>query len=144
MAVLLVLQQAELLATSFMTEEGTPGAIWSREVGPFVTSATLARRLRITPEEVEQRVGRSELLALPTADGHILFPLFQLRANSVVPGLTLVLKPLLQSGVDPWSVAAWLLTDQPSVGRSVVELLEQDIDTAVALAHVTARRWTAP
>jgi type I restriction enzyme R subunit len=143
-AVVQVLEQAEALAGAALEDVPAAGVEWNREIGPFLTRPALAHRLRVTPQELDARAARHELLALETVDGHLVFPMFQVQGNSLVPGLDLVLTMLSQSGADSWSIASWLLMRQPGAGQSVIELLRQErTESAVEITIGTAQRWAA-
>ncbi|CAN7354784.1 hypothetical protein LJR045_002055 [Microbacterium sp. LjRoot45] len=88
-----------------------------------------------------------DLLALPTADGHTVYPSFQLDHGVIVEHLGDVLRTLHPGIDDPWAWALWL-TGHPSsptpgfTPPSRVEQLRAGEGHAVLLAaEHTAHAW---
>lgn len=90
-----------------MTKDHEPNP-WAEIIGPCYTTASMARALESTEEEVTVVGEPLNLLALETDDGVTLYPSFQLNDGHVVEGLADVLR-VFKSGVDsPWTWAQWL------------------------------------
>lgn len=56
------------------------------------------------------------LLALPTADGHVLFPSFQFHDGRPLAVMPRILRVLDEAGLDAWSTAAWFRSPQELLG----------------------------
>lgn len=102
-------------------------AVWTEHVGPFLDSRGVMTLLGgVTRQAVSQRVKGGRLLALRTGSGRTVYPLWQFREGDVVTGLAEVLGV---AGYEPdrpstgWTLASWLVTDDPSLGGSPRELL---------------------
>jgi hypothetical protein len=119
---------------------------WDDLLGPFYGGAQIAEVLGgISRQAVAERRERRTLLGLKTADGHWVYPVFQLdERNTVLPGLSDLLRALAESGVDDWSLAGWLVSPLRSLaGRTPIEWLLQSGDLAALLAagREAARRF---
>lgn len=118
-------------------------------LGAFYTTERVRKLLGgISRQAVSQRVGSHRLLRVTTADGEKLFPAFQFKGHDVVPGLQDLLKVLLDSGVDEWTVAYWLTARIGQLGEATaLDVLDSgDADRIAelrALAADDAAGWHA-
>lgn len=113
-------------------------------VGPFYGSAGVARRLSISSDAVADRAGQHRLLGCPTAEGTVVFPVFQFAADgTVLPGLERVVATMAEGTADQWQVALWMCTPSEQLrGHTPSEALGRGHAEAVlALATQTAARW---
>ncbi|MGB8858300.1 MAG: hypothetical protein WCC60_03540 [Ilumatobacteraceae bacterium] len=62
-------------------ESAETGSVWSGVVGPVMRPVTLAARWGVSVEDVDAMVVDGRLLALTTADGAVVFPVFQFDAE---------------------------------------------------------------
>lgn len=121
------------------------------ELGPFYDTAGLCRWWDVSRQAVADRVRRGTLLACRTADGHLVYPAFQLaRDGQVRPGIAEALAVLARSGADGWTTALWFTT--PSAvfdGHSAVDHLVVHRGSAAAVRRVVeqaradAAAWVA-
>jgi len=102
-------------------------AVWTEHAGPFVdTQGVMSLLGGVTKQAVSQRVKGGRLLALRTGSGRTVYPLWQFRSGDVLAGLPEVLRT---AGVDAarettgWSLASWLVTEDPDLGGSPRDLL---------------------
>ncbi len=117
---------------------------WAKVIGPVYSTAQVTMLLRGSRQAVNDRVRRRTLLALRTADEHLVYPTFQFEGAKVLPGLADVLQAV-GDVVDPWTLASWLVAPQPELGGSVIETLaRQGAATPEVMAAATAavRRWS--
>lgn len=116
-------------------------------VGPCYTTDSIARVLNYTVEQVDMLVEGCCLLALTTADRHVVFPAFQLHNGRMVRGLPPVLRMLRKGVDDPWSWALWLHSIPPLVegippGASrMAQLIDGEIDRVCTAADRSAESW---
>lgn len=127
--------------------DGQSSSRMPRIVGPCYTTASIARTLHLTTDDVQRMAEAGDLLALPTADGHTVYPSFQLDHGVIVEHLGDVLRTLHPGIDDPWAWALWL-TGHPSsptpgfTPPSRVEQLRAGEGHAVLLAaEHTAHAW---
>ncbi len=102
-------------------------------LGPFYSTTGVARILGgISRQAVEDRRRRHRLIALRTADGAWVYPLFQFdRANRPIPAVVDAHRRLTAGRIDPWTAASALLGPQPELGgRSILEHLAAGGDPA--------------
>lgn len=118
-------------------------------LGAFYTIDRVRQELGgVSRQAVNERVKGRRLLRVETADGKFLFPAFQIADGGVPHRLRDVLKVLLASGADGWTVAYWLTARAEHFGgRTALDLLstgdEDRIDDVVALAAHDAAGWTS-
>ncbi len=120
---------------------------WDDLLGPFYGPGQVAKVLgNISRQAVADRRQRRTLLGLKTDDGHWVYPVFQFdRRNSVLAGLSEVLRILAGSGVDDWSLAGWLMSTLSSLrGQTPIEWLRlgRDRATLLTVTRDAARRFT--
>jgi len=119
---------------------------WDDLLGPFYTTGQVAKLLgAVSRQAVADRRRRRTLLALRTADGVVVHPVFQFdEQNRVLEGLPAVLQIVAASGVDEWTLAGWLVSPStPLEGKSPIEWLREGRDHAplLALAEETSERF---
>ena len=115
-------------------------------VGPLFDFAGLRRLTSWTPDEIMRRCESHSLLSLVTADNATVFPAFQFKRDQTHPGLSELLRVLLASGVDTWTVALWLVTGHEELsGTAPIRWLqdEPDLRPLLVTAHTAAARWAA-
>ncbi|GGD22398.1 hypothetical protein GCM10007231_21850 [Nocardioides daphniae] len=119
----------------------------AEQVGPdFYDERSLAEVLGSAEEplataDVKAMREGKDVLALPTADGHWVFPTWQVADGAILPGIPDVLAAFASAPV--WSVGLWLTTsDERWGGRTPVEALGAGETAAVVEeAAATAARW---
>ncbi|HLE69952.1 MAG TPA: hypothetical protein VJH87_09745 [Vicinamibacteria bacterium] len=119
---------------------------WNEILGPFYSTPKLARILGgVSRQALADRRKRRSLLGLRTVDGAVVYPLFQFNErNEVLPGLSDVLQTFDPDDVDDWTLAAWLVAPQRSLGgSSIVRWLASGRPSKVALdlARAQASRY---
>ncbi len=120
---------------------------WNDSVGPFYDSTGARRLLGVTRQALAQQRSRRTILALETADGHLLYPTFQFDEHRrVLPGLAEVLAAVPAGSVDDWTLSAWLNRSRlDGLGGTVVTHLQGggDLVRAVQAARRAGARWAA-
>jgi hypothetical protein len=119
---------------------------WDDLLGPFFSTSKIARLLgNVSRQAITDRRRRRTLLGLRTADGAIVYPIFQFNEhNEVLPGLALILQCFDPEVVDDWTVSGWLVAPQKALGRaSVIQWLAsgRSVETVVHLARAQAARY---
>lgn len=110
-------------------------------LGAFYTTDRVRKVLDgVSRQAVSERVRANRLLRVDTADGEKLFPAFQFRDGRMVPGLQDLLRILLDSGVDGWTVAYWLTARIGQLGEvTAVDVLNSgDADRIAVLKALAA------
>lgn len=102
----------------------------------------------VSRQAVSERAKNHRLLRVKTADGIILFPAFQFANGTVAPGIQKLLKILLGTGVDGWTVAYWLTARLAQLGEATaLEVLASGDSDRIAelekLAVDDAAGWRA-
>lgn len=114
-------------------------------VGPFYEAKGLAGWLRISTDELLQRVADKLILSCPTQDNGSVYPAWQFDAEGrSLPGLGETIRALSASTDDPWQIAIWFSSPSSYLGdKSPREWLRQELDAGVVLdlAVKTAARW---
>lgn len=129
------------METTYEHESVEPGSSpWMELVGPATRSTGVQARLGITRQAVAGRARRRRLLRVISADGHHLYPLWQFRGHSVLPGLPEVLALFPESLIDGWTLAAWLRTPDPELGASPLDALVRGEQARVLAVARTATR----
>lgn len=121
---------------------------WPQVIGPVYSSGSLQRELGVGRQAVSKAVAELRLLRLTTADGHTVYPSFQVRDGAVVPGIRPVLSALRRGIDDPWTWAQWLAAPvardgHESARRNIDRLATGDLDAVVRDAERTAASWAA-
>lgn len=118
-------------------------------VGPFYSTdrvrQILGTKQPVSRQAISDRVKNHRLLRVQTADGKHLFPAFQFGRQAVDRRLIKVMQPLLDAGVDEWTVVYWLTTPLPQFGgQTPLTLATSGAEDEVALmARSDAASWTA-
>jgi hypothetical protein len=122
-------RRAALLATA--------GAAWDELLGPLIAARQAQELLGVRSRQaVSDLARRGRLLALPTADGRILFPLSQFGPSGrPLPGVARVLAAFDDAAVSAWTIASWLATPQTDLdGEAPIAALKRGGEVAVARA----------
>lgn len=100
---------------------------WSAIIGPSFTEERFLDELGIDAVQLESAVRWSRVLRLTTADGHHIYPVWQVRDGALVDGLQPVLETLRAGIEDPWTWAQWLCTpiDDNEGGDGVERAIDQ-------------------
>lgn len=118
-------------------------------LGAFYTTDRVKKVLGgISRQAVSERVKNDRLLRVTTADGVLLFPAFQFASGAILPGLQELLKILLDSRVDGWTVAYWLTARLALLGEATaLDVLASGDSDRIAelerLARDDAAGWRA-
>lgn len=120
-------------------------------LGPFYDTGGLGQWLGVSRQALADRVRRGTLLACRTADGHLLYPLFQFgRTGEVRPGIVDAIGVLGRAGADGWAIGTWLTTPSEAFGgESAVDHLvvrrssRAAVDLVVSTAVADAARWSS-
>lgn len=101
--------------------------------GGCVSAGSMAELLGISRQAVDKRRAAGQLLALRDREGaDWLYPLWQLQAGSVVPGLERVLRALLDAKHDGWAALVFFLESEVADGqRTPLEALHAGDEQAV-------------
>ena len=125
---------------------GAPSRQWGEHLGAFYEAAAVCPLLGpegqpVTPEAVLER---TDLLALTTGSGQVIYPAFQFRGRRLVPGLDRVLAELPESVVSRWTLSSWLVSPERDLGgdRPIDVLFDQGPAGVDAVVHA-ARAWAA-
>src|SRR5690625_1699289 len=100
--------------------------------GQFFTRARVKQRLNITDAALEELVSAYHLLAPVTDDGIQVFPAFQFgtEQNLAREHLRPLLKILLGSGADPWTVIYWLTAPLSEFEHlRAIDVIDRDEET---------------
>lgn len=121
---------------------------WNKVLGPFYGTSQVARILGgISRQAIADRRERRTLLGLKTADGVVVYPMFQFdEGHRVLPGLAEILQLFRGSEVDDWTLAGWLASPLTSLKRqSVIQWLRAGgtLEPVLPLAREMARRFAA-
>jgi hypothetical protein len=118
---------------------------WDEQIGPFYDTAELTAWLGISKQALNDRVRRSRMLAVTTADGRVVYPARQFDGRQIVAGLADALAKFRGTPVDGWAIAAWLTTPAAALrGKTPLDWLHHgnDAQRVAGLAEETAR-WAA-
>jgi hypothetical protein len=120
---------------------------WSDVLGPVYTGSSLAAAMGVSRQTISERAKKRNLVSLPTADSHVLYPSFQFDADlQPIQGLSDIWRVLTDSGTDEWTCAAWLLAPLQGLNdRNTVAFLKFDgkLEIALGEARATVRRWAS-
>lgn len=116
-------------------------------VGLCLTPHSIGRALGLSADDVAALIDGYRLLALTTADGHVVFPAFQLDDGDIVSGLPPVLRALREGIDDPWTWALWLSSTPPVVEgvpaqvSRIQQLIDGEFDIVLRAAQRSAASW---
>lgn len=116
-------------------------------VGPCYTADGIARVLHRSADDLEMLVYDCLLLALTTADGHAVFPAFQLDEGHITRGLSRVLSALREGIHDPWTWALWLNSTPPVIAgiapeaSRIQQLIDGEFHIVLRAAKRSASSW---
>ncbi len=117
--------------------------LWDEHIGPFYTADHVRTLLAVGDRPVSRQAvaQRTNLLALTTGSGRVVYPAFQFRTSSIPEGLGTVLEILDEELVSRWTVASWLVTPNKEFDdEAPLELLEAGMVEPVVTA---ALRWAS-
>ncbi|MGI9093313.1 MAG: hypothetical protein ACR2FF_07730 [Mycobacteriales bacterium] len=98
----------------------------------------------MSKQAVADRVRRRTLLAASTAQGRVVYPIWQFDGSKVNPDVTSILAVFRNAAVDGWAIASWFTTPAASLDAATpVEWLRdgQEAAPVATLAQDTAHRW---
>ncbi|WP_062467444.1 hypothetical protein [Demequina maris] len=123
---------------------------WADIVGTIYTADAFLRELRLTPAEVDEAARDLHILQLETADGHHVYPTFQVVNGHLIPGLSEVLDTLQRGIDDPWTWAQWLCTyvdgalgSHRARRRHIDALVAGDVAAVARAARAAADSWAS-
>lgn len=117
------------------------GEMWDEHIGPFYTAEHVRTLLAVGDRPISRQAvaQRTNLLALTTGSGRVVYPAFQFRTSSIPDGFGTVLEILDEELVSRWTVASWLVTPNMELEHDTpLELLEAGSVQPVVDA---ARQW---
>jgi len=116
---------------------------WDRVIGPCYTTEQLTKRFKVSRQALFDRVRRHTLLGLRTSDGQIVYPVFQFHGDKVISGLSRVLR-ITAGAVDDWTLASWLVAQQPELGMSVVDAVRKfgAAEEVLRVAELAKESWS--
>jgi len=116
---------------------------WDEIVGPVYTTEQVQMIFGGSRQSISDRVKRRTLLRLRTSDRHNVYPAFQFEGRQVLGGLSEILKITVDE-VDDWTLASWLVAEQPGLGSSVIDVLRQSGESSevIDLTHNAVERWS--
>jgi hypothetical protein len=101
---------------------------WGEHLGPLVGWRDVADLLASvrTRQGVHDLAKRRRLLALPTKDGQLVYPLFQFRDGKPLPEMPRIIEAFGDARLSPWTLASWMVTPQrPLENVSPVDWLKR-------------------
>ena len=123
------------------------GEQWREHLGGFYDTPTVRRILGSVEQPVSKQAvsKRRGLLALRTGSHRVVYPSFQFVDGRLVEGLDEVLEVLPEPLVSPWTVASWLVSENPELDgeRPIAVLAEGQKAPVVAAARSWARALAA-
>jgi hypothetical protein len=115
-------------------------------VGPFWSAEKVRSELNLDDDDLDRAAVASDLLALETSDGVLVYPIEQfVRVDGVVrvkPAIQAMLRVL--EGLDRWSVAVLLAMEAlEPLGQSPYDAERSGVDQEhlVEYARIVARVW---
>lgn len=123
---------------------------WDELIGPFYTTRSLGVALAVTRQRLHQLRAGGRVLATPTGNGTLLYPVFQFgleKRATPLPHLPQVTNVLAPAHMNAWSVALWLHTPRPELAaeepsvwlrggpvavQSVLDLAREDVRRRIA------------
>lgn len=119
---------------------------YRKQLGPVTDTRGMAFLLKLSRGAVRHRTQRGLLLAAPLPNGVLIYPLFQLDGEQVLPGFSAAAEPFRAHHVDAWATLDWFTTpSQVLHGRTPATAIREqssELRTVLALARDTARRWS--
>lgn len=124
-----------------MTGDGVTNP-WGDIVAPCYTVTSMARALGWTEVDVVEAGAQLRLLMLRTDNDVVLFPSFQLLDETVVAGLTRVLRILETGTKAPWTWAQWLNIETPGADppHMLRALGQRQVETAISTLTAVSSR----
>lgn len=123
------------------------GEQWREHLGGFYDTEAVRRLLGSVEKPVSKQAvsKRRGLLALRTGSHRVVYPSFQFVGGRLVEGLDEVLELLPERLVSRWTVASWLVSENPELDgdRPIVVLAEGHKAPVVAAARSWARALAA-
>ncbi|APZ33060.1 hypothetical protein BOH66_01160 [Microbacterium aurum] len=127
----------------------SPGNAWAEIVGPAYSTASFAKALHTTPNDVLSDADDLRILRVYAADGVPVYPAFQVSNGIVAPGLQQVLRTLQSGSADPWMWALWL-NAEPTITKTgdarethIDRLHAGHLNEVLLAANRTAAAWSA-
>jgi hypothetical protein len=117
---------------------------WDAQIGPFYDTAAVVRLLAVSKQAVADRVRRRRLLAAATAEGRIVYPVWQFDGSRAHPGVSDIVAMFRDSPVDGWAIASWFTTPASVLDDATpADWLRQGRDQTPVhdLAADTVARW---
>lgn len=117
---------------------------WDEQTGPFYDTPGVVRLLGVSKQAVADRVRRRTLLAASTAQGRVVYPIWQFDGSKINAAISTVLTAFRHVTVDGWAIASWFTTPAASLdGATPVQWLRgrREAGPVRELARDTARRW---
>ncbi|MBN9327918.1 hypothetical protein [Cellulomonas sp. 73-145] len=106
----------------------------------------MAHLLKLSRSTVRHRTQRGLLLAAPLRSGALIYPLFQLDGEQVLPAFGAAAAPFRAHHVDAWATLDWFTTPSKVLhGRTPATAIREqssELRAVIALACDTARRWS--
>lgn len=120
----------------------------AEKVGPFYDVTGLMTWLGVSRQEIQARREAGTILGCPTAEGELIYPVWQFQDDGeLLAGLPAVLEVLASGIEDSWTWALWLRTAVPDEldGKPAAEWLrdEGDVEPVLQLAANDAAVWAA-
>jgi hypothetical protein len=131
----------DALARQAATTVVDAATVWQEALGTFYDVEAVRGMLGRagTPVSRQAVSKRPDLLALRTGSGRVVYPTFQFRGNTPLPGLGDVLAALPPEIVTRWTVASWLVSPARELdGQRPVDVLAEGGGPAVVAA---AEAW---
>ena len=105
----------------------------------------MAKALGVDESKIAEWQAKGRLLALETANQHLVFPAFQFDSQmKVIPGLLKVWQILEKADVTDWTMASWLNSPLQRGGEeSILDLLKtkEGLRKALFEANDIVRVW---
>lgn len=138
-SVLARVEDPALLARQAADRAVSSAETWVEHLGPMYDVDGVRRLLGrpgapVSRQAVSKRRG---LLALTTGSGRVVYPAFQFVGGSPLPDLAQVLAALPETVVSRWTVAAWLVSTEPTLddARPVDLLAAGQVEPVLRAAH---------
>lgn len=123
------------------------GEQWREHLGGFYDTDAVRRLLGSADRPVSKQAvsKRRGLLALRTGSHRVVYPSFQFVDGRLVEGLDAVLEALPERLISRWTVASWLVSDNPELDgeRPIDVLAEGHLEPVLVAASAWARALAA-